>query len=84
MIRGCFAKPKRVRSKESLGRAAVGHEWAKALSKVSLACETALPDTIRLYLIHVQYVRIAPKAMPPIYFHGNYNRYKEFNNTITH
>lgn len=26
--------------------------------------------------------RIAPKAMPPIYFHGNYNEYKELNNTI--
>ena len=24
----------------------------------------------------------APKVMPPIYFHGNYNRYKEHNNTI--
>jgi hypothetical protein len=26
--------------------------------------------------------RAAPKVMPPIYFHGNYNRYKEHNNTI--
>jgi len=26
--------------------------------------------------------RAAPKLMPPIYFHGNYNRYKEHNNTI--
>jgi hypothetical protein len=25
---------------------------------------------------------VAPKVMPPIYFHGNYNRYKEHNNTI--
>ena len=24
----------------------------------------------------------ARKVMPPIYFHGNYNRYKEHNNTI--
>ena len=23
-----------------------------------------------------------PKLMPPIYFHGNYTRYKEHNNTI--
>ena len=23
-----------------------------------------------------------PKVMYPIYFHGNYNRYKEHNNTI--
>ena len=28
------------------------------------------------------YTRAAPKVMPPIYFHGNYNRYKEHNNTI--
>ena len=26
--------------------------------------------------------RAAPKVMPPIYFHGNYNRYKEHNNNI--
>ena len=26
--------------------------------------------------------RAAPKVMSPIYFHGNYNRYKEHNNTI--
>jgi hypothetical protein len=26
--------------------------------------------------------RAAPKIMPPIYFRGNYNRYKERNNTI--
>jgi len=25
---------------------------------------------------------IALKVMPPIYFHGDYNRYKEHNNTI--
>lgn len=23
----------------------------------------------------------APKVIPPIYFHGNYNRYKKYNNT---
>jgi len=26
--------------------------------------------------------RVVPKLMPPIYFHGNYTRYKEHNNTI--
>ena len=26
--------------------------------------------------------RVAPKVMPLIYFHGNYNRYKEHNNTV--
>jgi hypothetical protein len=26
--------------------------------------------------------RVAPKVMPPIYFHGNYDRYKEHNDTI--
>ena len=26
--------------------------------------------------------RAAPKVMHPIYLHGNYNRYKEHNNTI--
>ena len=26
--------------------------------------------------------RAAPKVMPPVYFHGNYNRYKAHNNTI--
>ena len=26
--------------------------------------------------------RAVPKVMPPAYFHGNYNRYKERNNTI--
>jgi len=25
---------------------------------------------------------VVPKLMPPIYFHGNYTRYKEHNNTI--
>ena len=29
-----------------------------------------------------EYMRAAPKVKPPIYFHGNYNRYKEHNNTI--
>ena len=28
------------------------------------------------------FTRAAPKVMPPIYFHGNYNRYKEHNNAI--
>jgi hypothetical protein len=28
------------------------------------------------------YTRAAPKLMPRIYFHGNYNRYKEHNSTI--
>jgi len=28
------------------------------------------------------YMKVAPKVMPPIYFHGNYNKYKEYNNTI--
>ena len=28
------------------------------------------------------FTRAAPKVMPPIYFNGNYNRYKEHNNTI--
>ena len=28
------------------------------------------------------YTRVVPKLMPPIYFHGNYTRYKEHNNTI--
>jgi len=27
-------------------------------------------------------MQATPKVMPPIYFHGNYNRYKEHNNTI--
>ena len=26
------------------------------------------------------HTRAAPKAMPPIYFHENYNRYKDHNN----
>ena len=26
--------------------------------------------------------RAAPKVMPPVYFQGNYNRYKEHNNTV--
>ena len=30
----------------------------------------------------VNSTRAAPKVMPPIYFHGNYNRYKEHNNTV--
>jgi hypothetical protein len=25
--------------------------------------------------------RVAPEVIPPMYFHGNYNRYKEHNNT---
>ena len=28
------------------------------------------------------HTRVVPKLMPPIYFHGNYTRYKEHNNTI--
>ena len=39
---------------------------------------THLGDTRQIYV----YKRPAPKVMPPIYFHGNYNRYKEHNNTI--
>jgi hypothetical protein len=27
-------------------------------------------------------MRVAPKVMPPIYFHGNNNIYKEHNNAI--
>jgi len=27
-------------------------------------------------------VYVAPKVMPPIYFHGDYNRYKEHKNTV--
>jgi len=30
----------------------------------------------------ITYTRVVPKLMPPIYFHGNYTRYKEHNNTI--
>jgi hypothetical protein len=26
--------------------------------------------------------RVAPKVMPPICFHGNYNNYKEHNNAV--
>jgi hypothetical protein len=26
--------------------------------------------------------RVAPKVTPHIYFHGNYNRYKEHNNSV--
>ena len=25
---------------------------------------------------------VAPKVKPPIYFHGNYNKYKEHSNTV--
>jgi hypothetical protein len=35
-----------------------------------------------MLLLKKLYTRAAPKVMPPIYFHGNYNRYKEHNNTI--
>ena len=28
------------------------------------------------------YTQVALKVMPPIYFHGSHNRYKEYNNTI--
>jgi len=29
-----------------------------------------------------QNTRAVPKLMPPIYFHGNYNRYQEHNNAV--
>jgi len=32
--------------------------------------------------INMQCMLVAPKVMPPIYFCGNYNGYKEHNNTI--
>ena len=32
--------------------------------------------------LHSPNTRVVPKLMPPIYFHGNYTRYKEHNNTI--
>ena len=28
-----------------------------------------------------EHTYVALKVMPPIYFHGNYSRYKEYNNT---
>jgi hypothetical protein len=28
------------------------------------------------------HTRVVPKVMLPIYFHGNYNKYKEHNNTV--
>ena len=37
---------------------------------------------ISLILNQVYHTRVVPKLMPPIYFHGNYTRYKEHNNTI--
>ena len=40
--------------------------------KVVLYCENKKPT----------YTRAAPKVMPPIYFHGNYSRYKEHNNAL--
>ena len=33
-------------------------------------------------IIYWHDTRVTPKVMPSIYFHGNYNRYKEHNNTI--
>jgi len=30
-------------------------------------------------LVYNRHMSFAPKVMPPIYFHGNYNRYKEHN-----
>ena len=32
--------------------------------------------------IHTRGTMAVPKVMPPIYFHGNYNRDKDHNNTI--
>ena len=36
---------------------------------------------LKKYLVPI-YTKAVPKVMPLIYFHGNYNRYKEHNNTI--
>jgi hypothetical protein len=33
-------------------------------------------------LSHKNYTMVAPNVMPPIYFHENYNRYKEHNSAI--
>ena len=30
----------------------------------------------------MSYTRAVPKLMPPIYFHGNHNRYQEHNNAV--
>jgi hypothetical protein len=39
--------------------------------------------TVFMYVTRIKrYTRVAPKVIPPIYFHGNYNRYKEHNNTV--
>ena len=54
--------------------------------------ENSLYELIRLYFsigeaaidnntLYDSITRAAPKVMPHIYFHGNYNRYKEHNNT---
>ena len=42
------------------------------------------PTSKKITLVQIwQITRVAPKVMPPIYFHGNYNRYKEHNKTIS-
>ena len=55
------------------------------LSTVNSVCLVILDHlffcpNLNQYLYY--FTRAAPKVMPPIYFHGNYNRYKEYNNTI--
>jgi len=52
------------------------------VDKQSLSCHSSLimgPDGPPPPSISMQ---VAPEVMHPIYFHGNYNRYNEHNNTI--
>ena len=41
------------------------------------------PTSKKITLVQIwQIMMVAPKVMPPIYFHGNYSRYNEHNNII--
>ena len=62
-------------------------EEIKSRLKLGNACYYSVQNLLssRLLSKNVKiniYTRVVPKLMPPIYFHGNYTRYKEHNNTI--
>jgi len=46
-------------------------------------CGCILVGFLFLHAKHVQFcTKVAPKVMPPVYFHGNYNSYEEHMNTV--
>ena len=55
--------------------------WFTILESASVQYGNSVKNNVLARIIAGN-TRVVPKLMPPIYFHGNYTRYKEHNNTI--